>query len=90
MCDLIGQAEREMKAAAKERRQKMVEEERERKKEAKALEAVAKKAELEEKRMDRVYKKLEEKVRLTALHEDIVVAHHEDNALNYRLGLKQL
>ena len=52
-----------MKVAAKERRQRMIEEERERKKEAKVLEAVAKKAELEEKKIERVYKKLEEKVR---------------------------
>lgn len=77
-----------MKAAAKERRQRMVEEERERKKEAKALEAVAKKAELEEKRMDRVYKKLEEKVRverLTALQEDIVVVRANDPTHSSRL-----
>lgn len=51
-----------MKAAAKEKRQKMVEEEREKKKEAKLQETLAKRAELEEKKMDRVYKKLEEKV----------------------------
>ncbi|CAM9700023.1 unnamed protein product, partial [Scytosiphon promiscuus] len=54
--------EREMKAAAKEQRQKKVEEERERKKEAKAQEAVARKADLEEKKVERIYKKLEEKV----------------------------
>ena len=45
----------------------MIEEERERKKEAKVLEAVAKKAELEEKKIERVYKKLEDKVRLDDL-----------------------
>ena len=56
-----------MKVAAKERRQRMIEEERERKKEAKVLEAVAKKAELEEKKIERVYKKLEDKVRLDDL-----------------------
>lgn len=54
--------EREAKALAKERRQAQIEAEREKKKQAKAMEAVAKKAELEERRMDRVYKKLEEKV----------------------------
>ncbi|CAN0196966.1 unnamed protein product, partial [Discosporangium mesarthrocarpum] len=56
------QAEKEAKNKAKEKRQRQLEADRERKRKSRAREANERKAELEDRRMDRIYKKLEEKV----------------------------